>query len=172
MNSFKDLVVEAPGTYDGRSAFIKTNVGKAMLYGYDFDFMYNFYKSFVVYGSLAYVRGEDTENNLNLPQMPPLNGRLGLRGQITPYIMFDVASLLYNGQDKVAAGEVSTPGYATFNIGLSSTQLEIFKYVKCQLFAGVENFLDKSYRNHLASNRGSITVEPGRNFYFKLGLDF
>jgi hemoglobin/transferrin/lactoferrin receptor protein len=172
MNSFKDLVVEAPGTYEGRSAFIKTNVGKAVLYGYDFDFMYNFYKSFVLYASLAYVRGEDTENSLNLPQMPPLNGRLGLRGQIIPYLMFDVASLLYNGQDKVAAGEVSTPGYATFNIGLSSTQIDIFKYVKCRLFAGVENILDKSYRNHLASNRGSITVEPGRNFYFKLGLDF
>lgn len=172
VNSFKDLVVEAPGIYDGRSAFIKTNVGKALLYGYDFDFMYNFYKSFVVYASLAYVRGEDTENNLDLPQMPPLNGRLGLRGQITPFVMFDVASLLYNGQDKVAAGEVSTPGYATFNASLSSTQLDIFKYVKCQLFVGVENILDKSYRNHLASNRGSITVEPGRNFYFKLGLDF
>lgn len=172
LNSFRDLVVEAPGIYDGRSAFIKTNVGKAALYGYDFDFMYNFYSSMVVYGSLAYVRGEDTENNLDLPQMPPLNGRLGLRGQVTPYLVFDISSHMFNGQDKVAAGELPTPGYATFNLGLSSSQLDIFRYVKCQLFAGVENILDKSYRNHLASNRGSVTAEPGRNFYFKLNLDF
>jgi hemoglobin/transferrin/lactoferrin receptor protein len=172
MNSFKDLVVETPGTYDGRPAFIKTNIGKALLYGYEFDFMYNFYGSYVVYGSLALVRGEDTENNLDLPQMPPLNGRLGMRGQITPYLIFDISSLMFNRQDKVAAGEIPTPGYATFNVGLSSSQLDIYKYLKCQLFAGVENILDKAYRNHLASNRGSVTVEPGRNFYFKLALDF
>lgn len=172
LNSFRDLVVETPGTYDSRSAFIKTNIGKAVLYGYDFEFMYNFYRSMVVYGSLSYVRGEDTENNLDLPQMPPLNGRMGLRGQVTPYLIFDISSHMFNRQDKVAKGEVPTPGYATFNLGLSSSQLDVFRYVKCQLFAGVENILDKSYRNHLASNRGSVTVEPGRNFYFKLGLDF
>lgn len=172
LNSFTDLVVETPGTFDNKSAYIKTNVGKAILYGYDFDFTYNFYKSYVVYGSLSYVRGEDTENNLDLPQMPPLNGRLGVRGLITNYIIFDIASLLFNGQDKVAPGEIPTPGYATFNIGLNSTQFDIYKYIKLQLFAGVENLLDKAYRNHLSTNRGSITIEPGRNFYFKVGLDF
>lgn len=172
LNSFTDLVVEAPGTYDNKPAYIKTNVGKAILYGYDFDFTYNFYKSYVVYGSLSYVRGKDTENELDLPQMPPLNGRLGLRGLVTNYVMFDVSSSLYNGQDKVAPGEVPTPGYATFNIGLSSTQLDLYKYLKLQLFAGVENLLDKSYRDHLSTNRGSVTIEPGRNFYFKVGVDF
>ncbi len=172
LNSFTDLVVETSGTYENKPAYIKTNVGKAILYGYDFDFTYNFYSSYVVYGSLSYVRGEDTEYNLNLPQMPPLNGRLGLRGLVTKYVLFDFAALLFNGQDKVATGEVPTPGYATFNIGLSSTQLEISKYLKLQLFAGIENLLDKSYRNHLSTNRGSVTVEPGRNFYFKMGIDF
>jgi hemoglobin/transferrin/lactoferrin receptor protein len=172
LNSFTDLVVETPGTFDNKPAYIKTNIGKAILYGYDFDFMYNFYKSYVVYGTLSYVRGEDTENRLDLPQMPPLNGRLGLRGKITNYIIYDIAALLFNGQDKVAQGEVPTPGYATFNIGLSSTQLDIYKYVKLQLFAGVENILDKAYRNHLSSNRGSVIIEPGRNIYFKVGVDF
>lgn len=172
LNSFTDLVAEVQGTYNNRLAFIKTNIGKAVLYGYDFDFMYNVYKSYFVYASLAYVRGEDTENNLDLPQMPPLNGRLGVRGLITDYVMFDVASVLFNRQDKVYPGEVPTPGYATFNIGLNTTQLDLAKYLKLQLFAGVENLLDKGYRNHLSSNRGSISVEPGRNFYFKVGLDF
>jgi len=175
VNSFTDLVAETPGTFDSRAAFIKTNIGKAYLYGYDFEFMYNFYKGYVVYGSLSYVRGQGkdtTSDYYNLPQMPPLNGRLGIRGQILNYVLFDAAALLFNGQDKVYRGEVPTPGYATFNIGLSSSQLDIYKYVKCQLFAGVENILDKSYRNHLASNRGSVTIEPGRNFYFKLNLDF
>jgi hemoglobin/transferrin/lactoferrin receptor protein len=172
MNSFTDLVSEIPGTYNGKAAYIKTNIGKAVLYGYEFEFMYNAYKSFVLYGSLAYVRGKDTENELDLAQMPPLNGRLGIRGQITNYILFDVASLLFNAQDKVYPGEIPTPGYATFNIGLSSSKLDIMKYIKCQLFAGVENLLDKAYRDHLASNRGSVTIEPGRNFYFKIGVDF
>ncbi len=63
------------------------------------------------------------------------------------------------------------PGYAVFNAGLSSTTLKS-RLFSVQLFAGVENIFDKEYRNHLSSNRGLVVVEPGRNFYAKLKLDF
>ena len=170
-NSFEDLVAEIPGTYENKPAFIKTNVGQARLYGYDFAFMYNFFKSFVAYGSLSYVRGEDTENKVNLPFIPPLNGKLGLKFSVQNYINFDLNTSLFNKQDYTGTGELNTPGYAVFNLGLSSIPVK-YKFINCQLFAGVENILDKDYRNHLSSNRGLVVVEPGRNFYAKIKLDF
>jgi len=170
-NSFENLVTEIPGTYDNRSAYIKTNVGQARLYGYDFEFMYNIIKSFVVYGSLSYVRGEDTENKVNLPLIPPLNGKAGVKFTVHNYVNFDINTALFDKQENTAAGELNTPGYAVFNAGISSIPIK-YKFFACQIFAGVENIFDKDYRNHLSSNRGLIVQEPGRNFYAKLKLDF
>ncbi len=109
-NSFEDLVAEIPGTYDNRPAFIKTNIGKARLYGYDFEFMYNFYRTFIGYGSLSYVRGEDTENNTNLALIPPLNGKVGLKFSVYNYVNFDLSTSLYDKQENTAKGELDTPG--------------------------------------------------------------
>ncbi len=170
-NSFEDLVAEVPGTYDNRPAFIKTNIGKARLYGYEFEVMYNFYRSFVAYGNLAYVRGEDTENNTNLPLIPPLNCKAGIKFSIKNYVNFDINTILYDKQEYTAASETNTPGYGVFNIGVSSSPIKI-SYYGLQLFAGVENIFDKEYRNHLSSNRGLIVIEPGINFFAKLKLDF
>lgn len=171
LNTFKDLVTEVPGTYENRPAFIKANVGEAALYGFDFETMYNFYKSLVGYVTASYVRGEDTGNNTNLPQIPPLNGRIGLRGQFVKWFTFDLNAVVFGRQEKIAAGEIATPGYATFNLNMCSIPVNL-KYTTLKFFAGVENILDKSYRNHLSTNRGSITVEPGINFYFKLNINF
>ena len=171
LNTFKDLVTEIPGTYENRPAFIKANVGEAALYGFDFEVMYNFYRSLVGYVTASYVRGEDTGNNTSLPQIPPLNGRIGLRGQFVKWFTFDVSAVVFDRQEKIAAGEIATPGYATFNLNMCSIPVNL-KYTTLKFFAGIENILDKSYRNHLSSNRGLITAEPGRNFYFKLNVNF
>ena len=171
INSFTDLVAEIPGTFEGRPAFVKTNIGKARYYGFDFDFIYNVYKQLLVYGTLAYVRGEDTGNNTDLPQVPPLNGRLGIKTPVFKYITIDFSSILFAEQNKIAAGEIATPGYATFDFSVYSNPLKYYG-MKFQLVGGIENILDKSYRDHLATNRGSITSEPGRNFYFRVNVDF
>lgn len=171
LNNFSDLVVELPGTYDGKPALIKTNIGKARLYGFDMDFMYNFYKSFVAYISAGYVRGEDIENNLNLPQIPPFNGRVGLKSQIAKYFILDVSSTVFAEQDKVAAGEITTLGYAVFDASLSSVPFKL-AVTNVKILAGVENMFDKSYRNHLSTSRGSITTEPGRNLFVRINVDF
>lgn len=170
-NFFTDLVVEKPGTYDNRNALIKQNVGKSRIYGFDFDMMYNFYGNYVAYTTLSFARGEDTETDANLPQIPPLNGRFGFKGQFFKYLIADVNVVLFDRQDKVASGELTTPGYAVYNFNVSSAPINL-NYGTVRFFAGVENIFDLQYRNHLSSNRGTIYAEPGRNFYFKAALEF
>ena len=133
--------------------------------------MYNFYKEFIGYFSAAYVRGEDTGNGTDLPQIAPLNGRFGVKAGVTRYFVVDLSAIVFDAQDKVAAGEYKTPGYATIDLAVNSTTFNM-KYGTLQFFGGIQNILDKDYRNHLATNRGSVTIEPGRNFYFRMSVGF
>ncbi len=170
-NYFSDLVVEKPGTYEDRPAFIKTNIGEARLYGFDFRSDYNFYRDFVGYLVASYVKGDDITGSGNLPQIPPLNGTLGLKLSLFEQLDADLSSTVYAAQKEVAEGEITTAGYAVFNLMLN-TKPVIFSSISFRIFAGVDNILDKSYRNHLSTTRGSITIEPGRNFYIKLLTSF
>jgi outer membrane receptor protein involved in Fe transport len=56
-------------------------------------------------------------------------------------------------------------------VALYSSQLEM-GVTTFQLFAGVDNLFNAAYRNHLATNRGIITAEPGRNIFIKLVMNF
>jgi hemoglobin/transferrin/lactoferrin receptor protein len=170
LNIINDLVIEVPGTYEGRQAMIKTNAGKSEFYGFDANLEYNFYKKFVFYGTVSYVRGRDIENELDLPQIPPLNGSLGLKISVTKYINLDFNTIFFTRQNKIAAGEVETPGYVTLNLYAQSMPFTLSS-VKINLYGGIENILNKEYRNHLSTNRGTITQEPGRNYFVKLSVN-
>ena len=75
------------------------------------------------------------------------------------------------GQDKIADGEQVTQGYHRIDIAISSVKMNL-GFSKVQLFGGVDNLLDESYTNHLSTNRGAISVEPGRNIYLRLSISF
>jgi outer membrane receptor protein involved in Fe transport len=183
-NWLSDMIVETPGEFiytintgplegviDTLPALVNSNVNKAWLYGADFGTQYSVYRGFTLFGSGAYVRGEDTKNNTNLPLIPPVNGRVGVR---YTYPKIGTAELTVVGaleQDKVADGEQETGGFSRLDIALSSAKVNL-GVSKLQLFAGIENITDKRYTNHLATNRGAISVEPGRNIYFRLNITF
>lgn len=169
LNSFNDLVVDQPVVKD--SLYRSTNVGTARLYGFDLSAEYNFYDDYVVYGSAAYVRGRDTRNNENLPEIPPLNGRLGLRFPICSYGSGDISAAIYDEQDKTAPGEKETAGYAYINFYVNSKPINL-GLIDLKLYAGVENLTDKAYRNHLSTFRGINKLEPGRNFFFKASVNW
>jgi hemoglobin/transferrin/lactoferrin receptor protein len=184
VNRINNLIVETPGefiytintglsegTTDTIPALVNANVSKALLYGFDIGFEYNILSRVVLFGSGAYVRGRDTESDKDLPQIPPFNGRLGIR-----YIYPSVGSaeLIFVGaadQNKIAEGEKATAGYGRYDLDLKSEQISL-GFAMMQLFAGIDNITDRSYANHLATNRGSISVEPGRNVYVRLILSF
>jgi len=70
-------------------------------------------------------------------------------------------------QSEVAPTETPTQGYAVFNFDIHSMPI-MLKRTALQLFAGVDNILDKAYKNHLFNTRGLDFYEPGRNIFMKL----
>ena len=180
VNWLSDMIVEESGEFiysyttgivDTIPALINANVDEARLYGVDLSFQYNFYKNFVLHGSGSFVRGEDTKNETNLPLIPPMNGRLGLKYNFPKYFGVDLIAIGFADQDKVADGESETKGFARFDFMIHSTLINI-DFAKLQLFGGVENIGDRAYSNHLSTNRGAIDIEPGRNFYIKMKVLF
>lgn len=180
VNWISNMIVEEPGEFiysytsgivDTIPALINANVDQARLYGIDLSFQYNLYKNLVLHGVGSFVRGEDILNNSDLPLIPPMNGRLGLRYNIPKYLGLDLIAIGFTDQDKVADGESQTKGYARFDFLIHSTLINL-NFSKLQLFGGIENIGDRAYTNHLATNRGAISIEPGRNFYIKLKVLF
>lgn len=170
-NNITDLVVQKNGTYEGRPALINTNIGKALLYGFDTGFEYNFTEDYVIYGDASYVRGKDTEGNQNLPQIPPLNARLGIRTKIFNWLNANLLSTIFAAQNNIATGEIATPGYTFFDLYFHTKNFSAGNFY-FQVSAGMENIFNKAYRDHLSTNRGSVTIEPGRNIFIKTTVNF
>lgn len=166
-NYIMDIVVEKSGMFEERLAQIKTNIGEARLYGFDLLVSYNFYKDWLIYSTASFVKGDDLSEDTNLPQIPPLNGTLGLKMSLINNIETELSSTIYAAQNDIAIGEIASPDYAIFNFSVNVKNIE-FTPARLQLFAGVDNIFNKSYRSHLSTTRGGMTIESGRNFYIKL----
>lgn len=168
-NTFSNLVTDKPLIVD--SLYQKANVGKAKLYGFDLGLEYVIMNKLTCYASTSFVRGEDIETKTNLPQIPPLNGRFGVKTSLLKYLSLEIAATVFADQNKTAFGEKETPGYTLFDFYLSSAIID-FNVIKLNLIAGVENVFDRQYRNHLSTNRGQILSEPGRNFFIRTNFNF
>ncbi len=166
INKLKDMVVEVPSTFEGRPALKKANVGSAHLYGFDARADFQPFSGVGLYGSASFVRGEDTYTDKPLPLISPLNGRLGVTSNFGRYLSIEFAATMFADQNRVAQGELKTPGYSYFEFYASIKSLAWWN-LRSSFYFGIENLTNKSYRNHLATNRGFITAEPGRNFFFK-----
>jgi len=184
LNKFSNLIVEESGEYvyeyttgpgsgttDTLPALINSNVDKARLYGFDMKMDFKLFKNMVMHSTVSFVRGEDLRNNGNLPLIPPLNGRVGLKYHFPDLLTVDLTSVMFREQDKVAEGEEPTDGYTLFDLSVYSDPID-FTNGNIKFIGGVENILDKAYQNHLSTNRGVINYQPGRNFFVKMQIQF
>jgi len=169
MNKIKDMVVEVPALVDGRNALQKTNIGSAVLYGFDLSGDVKLSRLLNISASAAYVYGQDSFKNEPLPLVPPLNGRVSLHGALNRFFTYELAAALFYTQNRTAGWEIETPGYVRFDAYLTSKPF-FLGGIQNQFFFGVENVADRAYRDHLSTNRGFITVEPGRNFSIRWRL--
>ncbi len=171
LNSLTDLVAEIPGTYENRNALIKTNIGEALLYGFEYSFNYRFLYHFGFYNTLSYVRGLDNKDDQDLAQIPPLNSIAGIEYFLFDWMSADLSAEIFAEQNKVAPGELTTHGYTIFNFKINLIDLRL-GYFKFGVSVGLENVFNKEYRNHLSTNRGLIVSEPGRNIFIRANVAF
>jgi len=172
LNSLDDMVSETIA-YDGTTidTLKKINIGKALLYGFEYSINYRVMNQISIYNTLSYVRGLNQKDDQNLPQISPLNGILGIEYVPLDWMSADFSAILFSNQNKVATGELTTPGYAIFNLKFNFVNLKLAN-IKAGFSVGIENILDKEYRNHLSTNRGFIISEPGRNIFLRANIAF
>ena len=170
-NRLQNMVGEIPGRYENRNALIKTNIGKAELYGAEMSQSTVLSDHLSVWSRASYVRGNDLLVHQPLAQIPPFNGGLGVQIQVSNWGTVDAAATIYDGQERIVSGEFKTPGYVYYDIYVNSRAVRWGAW-SGRLMIGCENVTDKDYRNHLATNRGLITSEPGRNFLARYQMEF
>jgi len=137
----------------------------------EYSFNYRLFSDLNIYNNLAYVRGLNQKDDQDLPQISPLNSIIGIEYFPLNWMSADFSAILFAEQNKVAPDEKTTPGYATFSFKLNFTDLKIGA-INSGFSLGIENIFDKGYRDHLSTNRGSITIEPGRNFFIRVNPAF
>lgn len=132
--------------------------------------------------SLAYAWGENTSNHRPLPQIPPLEARLGLTFEAGDWSSTALWRLV-SSQHRVAINEGNVVGKdfadsAGFGVLSANVAYKVTKQVKVS--TGIDNLLNKAYSEHLnlAGNSGfgysanTSLNEPGRTLWAKLNVTF
>lgn len=132
--------------------------------------------------SLAYSWGRNIDDHQPLPQIPPLEARLGLTWERGDWSSTGLLRLV-SSQHRVAINEGNVVGKdfdssAGFAIFSANAAYRLNKSVK--LSAGVDNLFDKAYSEHLnlAGNSSfgysanTSVNEPGRTFWGKVNVTF
>ena len=108
-----------------------------------------------------------------LPQIPPLESRLGLRFQnhdVNPTWGTEFLVRIVDNQDRLASKsllEEPTPGFTTFDFR------GYYRPAKNHtLIFGVLNFTDKHYREHLDNRAGNQLFQPGITGYVGSEVSF
>lgn len=139
------------------------NIDHASLLGMDVGARYALRDDLSLHGSFAYVHGENEEDDTPLPEMPPLEGRLGFRYDRFDWGMwFNPTLRLVQSQHRIdtAFGENVTDGFATMDLAAGWRFFD-----RHELTVLVENLFDKHYHEHVTRENpfdGREVAEPGR----------
>ena len=160
------------------------NVDAALLGG-EAEVAYQFARSWTAEASLAYVHGQNRSDDRPLPQMPPLEGRIGVRyddGEFLGGVLTRLAAAQKRydiGWGNIVGTDVgANDSFATLSLNLGWRPKE-----GVLLAAGVDNLFDVTYAEAV-SRAGSATLmpagytttmrvnEPGRTVWVKGSLKF
>ncbi len=138
--------------------------------------------AWTVQGTLAYAWGRNATDDHPLPQMPPLEARLGLEYAEGPWSAGALWRLVA-AQHRYATGQGNVVGRdlgASAGFGVLSLHAGYRLNERLRLTAGVDNLLDKNYAEHLnlAGNAGfgypgGVRInEPGRTLWLRADVKF
>lgn len=138
--------------------------------------------NWVLDGSLAYAWGQDTTLDMPLPQMPPLDARIGLRYE-TPKWSLGGLWRVVAAQDRYALDQGNVVGKdfgPSAGFGVVSLNGSYTLDKQLILTVGIDNLFNKQYTEHLnlAGDSGfgysanQAAAEPGRSFWMNLRGSF
>ncbi len=148
------------------------NVSEAEIFGIDAETDWQFYNGCTLYGNLSHLNGRNKGTGDDLPNIAPLNGLLGLRGECSNGLWGAVESEFATKQDQTPTGTKHVAAWQTvnakigYNFQTGPTHHTVYIYV--------ENLFDESYNNYLSTDRsGNIVLhEPGRSFSLAWKIKF
>ena len=167
LNQLTNLVTTVPGVFEGRPALVNTNIGEARLYGYEISGEAGLTTRSVLKTSLAYVRGQDTHNHTDLPQITPLHGQVELSSYFPHTLTMSISCSGDASQENLASGELRSAGYVVVDINVVTVPWNVGQF-SLTLHSGIQNVLNNVYQSHLSTLRGIMKEEPGRNLFLSL----
>jgi iron complex outermembrane receptor protein len=154
----------------------------ATTYGSEANISYSPFANVTANATLAYVLGQNDTDNKALPQIPPLEGTLGLKFDnktVSAGVLFRAVAT----QDRIDIGEGTTIGTdisKTSGFGVLSANAA-YRILKGLLIAvGVDNIFDKAYAEHISKAGAAVpgfvqttqVNEPGRTLWVKATYTF
>jgi len=178
----KNAFVVQPSTYNGQDSIefdgnlsavqSMQNAEQAIIYGIEGNFLARLTKSFSFGSNLTFTKGKVTSGDIPLDHIPPVFGKTTVKLDLEKFTAEFYAR--YNGwkhiEDYSPSGEDNEqyatedgmPAWYTLNL---KAGYQFNRFVGLQ--AGVENILDKHYRNF-----ASGISAPGRNIFITLRGSF
>lgn len=173
-----------PGVMPGMLRAEVSNVD-AIIAGAEMGASYRFSSNWKGDASLAYAWGENRSDDRALPQIPPLEGRLGLTYERDNWSTSGLWRVVA-AQGRVAENQGTVVGKdfdesAGFGVLAVNGAYRVNQHFK--LSAGIDNLLDKNYSEHLnlAGSAGfadygleptSRVNEPGRTYWARVDMSF
>jgi hemoglobin/transferrin/lactoferrin receptor protein len=167
---FYNIVDDYIAKMDTGEEYTWMNLDRAVLYGGEASLNLDIYQGLSAFTSASYVIGENEEADDDLPCIPPLNGKTGLRYDRTLSYGRGWAELSYlyaAKQDRVAENEEETAGWSRFDLRLGYLPTQNTKIV----FA-VENLGDHFYHDHLSRAWQDLALSAQNGRTFKLMLEW
>ena len=163
-NFLYDLITE---TKTSATSYQNVNIDQAFFTGTELEFNWLINRSFKFETNASFVYARDVKANTFLPQIPPAHGIASINYFGNKKFETALSLVWAATQNNTAPTETATNGYVLLNFDIHSRPIK-YRNSNFQVFTGIDNALDKAYKNHLFSNRGLDFYEPGRNFFAKL----
>lgn len=150
--------------------------------GFELGSSYRFAPAWTAQATLAYSWGRNSSDGTALPQMPPLEARLGLDYAHGPWTAGALWRLVA-AQHRYAKDQGNVVGRdmgASSGFGVLSLHASYRVQPQMKVTVGVDNLLDKAYTEHLnlAGNAGfgfpgnTRLSEPGRTLWLRADMQF
>jgi iron complex outermembrane receptor protein len=149
------------------------NIDRALMTGFEMSWEQHLPYHMDLLAGMAYTYGKDLVEDEPLPEIAPLDLRVGLSGHfidnaLRPEIQFRHVIK----QERVAQsyGETVTPGFSTVDLKLTYDILRVL-----HVAGGVRNIFDVAFYEHLSRSVRDAAQRPiyapGRNIFLTISLD-